>query len=90
MNIHLRWCFGKDISVLIAVAHSNNLVECLDAHRSGIHAKSTAEVSGNALHPLETRNPSISRERAELFELYPYAGCDLRAADITLLEFAAR
>jgi hypothetical protein len=45
------------------------LVEGLHTHRPRIHAKGSAEVSGNPVHPFKPSQPCLARDRRELLEL---------------------
>ena len=79
MDFDLGRGLGKNISVLIAEADANHLIEGLNAHRAGIHSESATEVSRDALHPLKASDPSRAGESGELFEFHSHSGGNFHA-----------
>ena len=90
MDIHFLRSFDKNITILIAVADTDDLVECLNAHRAGIHAQTPTEVARNPFHPLKACDIGIASQRAELLEFDSHAGGDFHSNHFMALEFPAR
>ena len=90
MDFHFGRGPGEDVSILIAEANLHDLIECLDAHGSGIHSQTATEVARYSFHPLKPCNIRRSRQCAELFEFHAHTRGDLCSIHFVPLEVAAR
>ncbi len=68
-------------AVRIDEADADDLPEGLAAHRAGIHAQRAADISGDALEPLEAADLRVARRDGEFALLHADARADVRAVD---------
>ena len=70
-------------------AHAHDLLESLAAHRARIHPQRPADISRDALEPLEAADLRVARGDGEIALPHADACADVRAVDFEPLEFAA-
>ena len=68
---------GNDVSITIGKPNPDDLVECLNPHRTCIHAQRPAQVSRNAVHPFKPRKAGVAGDGGQLLEADPDPGDNL-------------
>src|SRR5687768_3832928 len=88
-DLHFCRRLGVKFAVLVDVANADHLLECSPAHRACVHAKRSANLTGDSLEPLEATDLGIPRGIGELLLLHTDTSGDLAVAHVELLELAS-